>query len=214
MVSMVLIGSNLCTRTMRAPDASVVHSMTFRPKMWYIGRTPNVTSAGVMCSASIDCSMFDMRFPWLSTAAFGDPAVPLVNMYAAGADGSTSTTGAESSVANTSSSVWAPSMPWPSVARTVRTARRVSLVMPDHVAIAAGSTTTTAGCTTMSSFSISGAGLVGFNGAATAPMPTVARYDTTKYGVLLHSSATHSPFFTPSFRNSERSAATWRRSWP
>ena len=80
MVSTVLTGSNRCTRTMRAPDASVVHNMTFRPKMWNIGSTPKVTSAGVMCSAAIDCSMFDMRLPWLSTAAFGEPAVPLVNM--------------------------------------------------------------------------------------------------------------------------------------
>ena len=80
--------------------------------------------------------------------------------------------------------------------------------------MAAGSTTTTAGCTTASSFSISGAGLVGFIGAATAPMPTTARYDTTKYGVLLHNRATHSPFCTPRFTSSARMAPTWLRNWP
>ena len=199
---------------MVAPAASVLHSITLRPKMWYAGSTPNVTSSGVMCSTTVTCSMLESRFPCVRTAAFGEPAVPLVNMYAAGADGSTSTVPADWSLANTSSRVCAPSMPWPSVAISARTPRRVSPVTCDQVVRADGSMTTTAGWTTSSSFSISGAGLVGLSGATTAPTPTAARYATTKYGVLPHISATHSPGCSPSDTNSARRAATCRRSSP
>ena len=62
--------------------------------------------------------------------------------------------------------------------------------------------------------SISGAGLVGFSGATTAPTPTAARYEMTKYGVLLHSSATTWPSPTPSAVSSALSAAVLSRRSP
>ena len=100
-------------------------------------------------------------------------------MYTAGCDGSTSTMGAGSPVRN-SSIVRAPSIEWPSVEITIRTADVVMDGICNHIGAAAGSMTTAVGFTEMSSFSISGAGLVGFNGETIAPIPTAARYDTTK----------------------------------
>jgi hypothetical protein len=50
----------------------------------------------------------------------------------------------------------------------------------NHAGAADGSMTTAVGFTAISSFSISGAGLVGFKGETIAPIPTAAKYDTMK----------------------------------
>ena len=100
--------------------------------------------------------------------------------------------------------VSAPSMSCPSVAITTRIPARTSGEMANHIAAAAGSITTTVGWTTTSSPSISGAGLVGFKGETTAPIPMDAKYDTTKYRLFPHNSTTTSPRFTPRRINSPR----------
>ena len=66
-----------------------------------------------------------------------------------------------------------------------------------HAAAAIGPTTAATGETSDSWRSISGPGLVGLSGTATAPSPTVARRAMMKYGSLPHRSATRSPGPTP-----------------
>jgi hypothetical protein len=71
-------------------------------------------------------------------------------------------------------------MEWPSVEITIRTADVVMDGICNHAGAADGSMTTAVGFTAVSSFSISGAGLVGFKGETIAPIPTAAKYDTMK----------------------------------
>ena len=142
--------------------------------MWNSGSTPKTTSVGSMCTPTERlCSRLATRLPWLSIAACGDPAVPLVKMSTASASASTSVMGtgpASSSELNEA----APAMSF-SVLTTVRSDGSAWWSTSDHADLAAASTTTATGSTTASSRWISGPGLVGFSGTATAPMPSTAR---------------------------------------
>ena len=112
--------------------------------------------------------------PWVSIAAFGAPAVPLVNNRAARWSGSTSTAGAGSaamiSLAGVASGISALS-----AATTVRSAGTDSRSTSRHAAAPERSTTTATAPTVAIWVVSSWAGLVGLSGTATAPMPSVAR---------------------------------------
>ena len=68
-----------------APATRLSPSTTLSPKMCDRGRTPNTTSSGPCRRPgwSWHCSRFETRLPWVSMAAFGEPAVPLVKMRTA-----------------------------------------------------------------------------------------------------------------------------------
>jgi hypothetical protein len=180
--------------------------------MWNMGRSPSTTSSGPSGTAPASWSRFADRQPWVSTAAFGAPAVPLVKSSAAVADGGTSATGADappiSSDARTAPATSAPSDAHVATRRPSRLAST-----PAHAAAPASSTTTTPGCTTSSSRCSSAAGLMGFNGTAAAPAPIVASHASTKVGLFPHSSATRPPGAVP-FRTSalRMAAVRWRSS--
>ena len=112
--------------------------------------------------------------PWVSIAACGAPAVPLVNSRAARWSGSTSTSGA-GSAAMISAASMAPGISAPSAAMTVRSdgidARSTSRQAVDPVRSTTAATAPTVAIWWVSSL----AGLAGLSGTATAPMPSMAR---------------------------------------
>ena len=64
--------------------------------MWKSGSTPKTTSSAV-CDRpgwAWHCSRLASRLPWVSIAAFGEPAVPLVKISTARSSAARSTTGA------------------------------------------------------------------------------------------------------------------------
>ena len=81
---------------MRDPATRPPPSTTFRPKMWNNGMTPSATSSGPRRrpSEACTCSRLATRLPWVSIAARGAPAVPLVNMSTARSAASRSTVSA------------------------------------------------------------------------------------------------------------------------
>ena len=123
--------------------------------------------------------MLERRLPWLSIAARGDPAVPLVKMSAASVSSSTSTTGTGAADNSSSNDESAPSTVF-SVDTTWATVGTADRSTCAQACAADGSTTTTFAPTACTSRSISGAGLVGLSGTATAPSPSVAKYMSTK----------------------------------
>src|SRR4029079_14495712 len=146
-------------------------------------------------------------------AARGEPAVPLVKISTANASASTSTTSVGDPDARRSKSTSASGPP-ASVATTVRTDGTAARSTPFHAVAAAGPTITTLAPTVATSCWISGEGLCGFNGTTTAPSPSTARYDATKYMLLPQSSATRSPALTPSSARPPRTLATSARNCP
>ena len=163
--------------------------------------------AWIESSVPMTCLMFDTMLPWLSMAARGEPAVPLVNMSTARWLSATSTTGTGAEPMR-SVSVAASSMSWPSVAMTRCTNGTSARSMLRHALTAAGPMMTVDAPTVTSSRVSSGAGLDGFSGTATAPRPTMARYDTTKKRLLPTMRATRSPCCTPSSVSPPRRPAT------
>ena len=145
--------------------------------MWKNGSTPNETSSRVCARCGWDCicSRFDRRLPWLSMAAFGEPAVPLVNMSTARSSSSRSTMGTGSD--RRRSSRWSePSisvsddeqMMWRSEGTWSR-----SMVSNERRPV--GPTKTATASMSASSRVELGPGLDGLSGTATAPTPITAR---------------------------------------
>ena len=215
MVSSAVTGSKRCTRTALAPTWSVRSATTVRPMMWLSGRTPNTTSSGPSRSLSVEriWPRLASRLPCESIAAAEAPAVPLVNISRASVSPSTST-GGTGAVVSSSSKVCAPSRSCPGVATTETIAPVTDGWTDCHAAAAIGPTTAATGETSDSWRSISGPGLVGLRGTATAPSPTVARRAMMKYGSLPDRRATRSPGPTPRSSSAPRNAAVRSRSAP
>ena len=115
--------------------------------------------------------MFATRFPCDSIAAFGAPAVPLVNINTARSSGCTWASGI--SVPCTSSSNESGVMTCSTLGTDVADSR-------DQVGTADGPTMTAFAVTSLISRSSSSAVAIGLSGTATAPIPTVARNATAK----------------------------------
>ncbi len=179
-VSSAVNGSKRCTSTTVAPRARLMPSTTLSPKMWNTGSTPYTTSSPTMPSVDRPCSMLASRLPWLSIAARGEPAVPLVKMSTATSCWSTSTAGVVGSPASRSSNAMSAASEPVSVATTTCTVGTLARSTWAQAWAADGSTTTILALTVCSSRSISGAGLAGLSGTTTAPRPTAARYRSTK----------------------------------
>ena len=82
-VSTAVIGSKRSTSTTAEPRISEYASTTFNPKMWKRGSTPYTRSVPSILRTSEIWSRLLRRFPCDSIAAFGEPAVPLVNSITA-----------------------------------------------------------------------------------------------------------------------------------
>ena len=92
---------------MGAPAASATPSTTLSPNTWKNGSAPSTTSDAVTRSPgwSSTWRMFDARFPCVSIAAFGAPAVPEVKSSTATSSSARSTRGTGSLVSASRSMV-------------------------------------------------------------------------------------------------------------
>ncbi len=102
--------------------------------------------------------MLASKLPWLSIAARGKPAVPLVKISAASAAGSTSAMSSGSAAMRSSKERSVSTLPG-SVAMTLRTVAATAGSIAAHAAAAAGSTNATQVPIAAICCSISGAGL-------------------------------------------------------
>ena len=183
--------------------------------MWDSGSTPRLTSSGVCRRGSFACicSMFDRRLPCVSIAAFGKPAVPLVNISTARSSSSRSTSrhrrlrgeqvverhpsGDVDVLGDDAELERGEAGPVESAtASTARRGRRRSARAP----------------TSPSCFSSSRAGLLGLRGTATRPAPSAERYAATKYQLVPHRIPTRSPGSRPRPTRPARTAAACSRS--
>ena len=173
--SIAEIGSNRSTSSRLAPTAKVTPSTTLRPKIWNIGRTANTTSSEVWALPGVDSTwaMFVRRFPWVSIAAFGEPAVPLVKISAARSESSRSTIGAGSQ-STRSSSITPPSGAKPQPTND-ETSGMVDRSKSSNIDRAVGPITTPFAPTVRNCEAISTGGLLGLSGTATRPAPKAAR---------------------------------------
>ena len=142
---------------------------------------------------------------WLCTTPFGRPVVPLVYAIAAGANGSTATSGAPAGSAADSSSAHALDGSPGSASSTTRTAgsawRAASIA-----AAAARSPTNTETPASSSTYSCSGRVSARFTPTHTAPRCMVARNATTSSVWLPMHPAIRSPGCTPHPANAGRPA--------
>ncbi len=213
--SNAVCGSKRSTSSTVAPAMRDRPSATFSPKMWNNGRTPKTTSSGPCRRPgwSWHCSRFESRLPWVSMAAFGDPAVPLVKLSTARSSGRRSTIGADG-LRTSSSSTRAFGEVSPSLPITTSRAGRAPRSRPVTVARAFGPAITARAPMAASSLCTSGTGLDGLMGTATQPALITARYETTKYQLLAATMATRSPGSSPRPSSPPRRPATCVRSSP
>jgi hypothetical protein len=148
--------------------------------MWYIGATPNTTESERMASGlcAVIWRMLTSMFPWLSIAALGRPAVPLVNINTAISSEATSTQPMPGPLTRSSQS-GPPSIENPQPMRW-RKPGRPERSRASTAGLAMGPAITAAASTASNSLAIAAVGEVGFSGTTTNPAPIAARYETTK----------------------------------
>jgi len=199
--------SNRSINTMVDPAISPPSRTTFRPKMWKRGSTARATSSGPRRrpSEACTCSRLASRLPWVSIAARGEPAVPLVNISTARSAASRSTAAAGSCAA--SSATRSGPMTCSSTGRSVRSSA-------SQTVIPWGPQTTARAPTAASSPASSGTGLPGLRGTPTKPPRAAASQPRTNSTVLAATMPMRSPTSRPRSAKPAWSPATSRRSCP